>query len=119
MEVFFWFIHYSTFWHFFVPLQVENQPFFNVILLVTVTFDVSTKKTFVCFPMYTDQSCSINHFKRMNESRYLTKSRGRVNNGTNINLQIWKEASMPGGLKSWLLNPTFRSNLKMALTGRH
>jgi len=36
---------------------------------------------------------------------------------TLTNLRIWKEASMPGGLKSWLLNPTFRSNLKMALTG--
>lgn len=25
---------------------------------------------------------------------------------------------MPGGLQSWLLNPTFRSNLKMALAGK-
>jgi len=32
-------------------------------------------------------------------------------------LRVWKETAMPGGLKSWLLNPTFRSNLKMALAG--
>jgi len=32
-------------------------------------------------------------------------------------LRVWKETSMPGGLLSWLLNPTFRTNLKMALTG--
>ncbi|XP_023344545.1 general transcription factor IIH subunit 4 [Eurytemora carolleeae] len=36
---------------------------------------------------------------------------------TLTSLRVWKETSMSGGLRSWLLNPTFRSNLKMALTG--
>jgi len=32
-------------------------------------------------------------------------------------LRVWKETSMHGGLTSWLLNATFRTNLKMALAG--
>jgi len=41
----------------------------------------------------------------------------KVSQETLTSLRVWKETSMSGGLKSWLLNPTFRSNLKMALAG--
>ena len=33
-------------------------------------------------------------------------------------LQIWHETSIPGGLISWMLNATFRLNIKMALSGK-
>nr|SVE75697.1 EOG090X04KD [Daphnia hispanica] len=32
-------------------------------------------------------------------------------------LRLWQEVEMQGGLKGWLLNPTFRRNLKGALLG--
>lgn len=32
-------------------------------------------------------------------------------------LRVWYSSSMPGGLSAWVLNNTFRTNLKMALTG--
>ena len=32
-------------------------------------------------------------------------------------LGVWKEASMPGGLPAWILDVTFRKNLKIVLTG--
>ena len=32
-------------------------------------------------------------------------------------LRVWQEVEMQGGLKGWLLNPTFRKNLKGALLG--
>ncbi|XP_011494040.1 PREDICTED: general transcription factor IIH subunit 4 [Ceratosolen solmsi marchali] len=32
-------------------------------------------------------------------------------------LNIWKEASIPGGLPGWILNATFRKNLKIVLLG--
>jgi len=32
-------------------------------------------------------------------------------------LRLWYQTAMPGGLQAWLLNGTFRSNLRMALSG--
>ena len=32
-------------------------------------------------------------------------------------LGIWKETSMPGGLPAWILDKTFRSNLRVVLIG--
>ena len=32
-------------------------------------------------------------------------------------LRLWHSTSMPGGLEAWLLNGTFRANLRMALSG--
>lgn len=32
-------------------------------------------------------------------------------------LHIWKEAPIPGGMPGWVLNPTFRKNLKIVLLG--
>jgi len=32
-------------------------------------------------------------------------------------LRLWQSTSMPGGLEAWLLNGTFRANLRMALSG--
>lgn len=32
-------------------------------------------------------------------------------------LRVWRAVAMPGGLPGWLLNPTFRKNLKGALLG--
>ena len=32
-------------------------------------------------------------------------------------LGVWKEAAMPGGLPAWILDVTFRKNLKIVLTG--
>lgn len=32
-------------------------------------------------------------------------------------LRVWQAVEMQGGLKGWLLNPTFRRNLKGALLG--
>lgn len=32
-------------------------------------------------------------------------------------LKIWKEAAIPGGLPGWILNSTFRKNLKIVLLG--
>ncbi|XP_054277744.1 general transcription factor IIH subunit 4 [Macrosteles quadrilineatus] len=32
-------------------------------------------------------------------------------------LRIWQEASIPGGLAGWSLNPTFKKNTKIALNG--
>lgn len=32
-------------------------------------------------------------------------------------LNVWKEASIPGGLPGWILNSTFRRNLKLVLLG--
>jgi len=41
----------------------------------------------------------------------------KISQETLTSLRVWKETSMSGGLKSWQLNSTFRSNLKMALAG--
>ena len=35
-----------------------------------------------------------------------------------VRRRVWKETSMSGGLTSWLLNPKFRTNLKLALAGK-
>lgn len=32
-------------------------------------------------------------------------------------LRVWQEASLPGGLTGWILNPTFKKNMKIALLG--
>ena len=32
-------------------------------------------------------------------------------------LGIWKEAAMPGGLPAWILDTTFRTNLKTVMVG--
>ena len=32
-------------------------------------------------------------------------------------LKVWIEQPLPGGLPGWLLNDTFRKNLKIALLG--
>ena len=32
-------------------------------------------------------------------------------------LRLWNSTSMPGGLEAWMLNGTFRANLRMALSG--
>ncbi|XP_075216082.1 general transcription factor IIH subunit 4 marionette [Lycorma delicatula] len=32
-------------------------------------------------------------------------------------LRVWQEASIPGGLAGWILNPTFKKNAKIALLG--
>lgn len=32
-------------------------------------------------------------------------------------LNVWKEASIPGGLPGWILNTTFKKNLKIVLLG--
>ncbi|XP_046387995.1 general transcription factor IIH subunit 4 [Ischnura elegans] len=32
-------------------------------------------------------------------------------------LRVWQEAAIPGGLPGWILNPTFKKNLKIALLG--
>nr|CAD7402489.1 unnamed protein product [Timema cristinae] len=33
-------------------------------------------------------------------------------------LQVWQEAAIPGGLPGWILNTTFKKNMKIALLGR-
>jgi len=45
------------------------------------------------------------------------QSQSRKTHETLTSLRIWKETNMPGGLNAWLLNATFRSNLRMALSG--
>lgn len=32
-------------------------------------------------------------------------------------LSVWQEAGIPGGLLGWILSPTFKKNLKIALLG--
>lgn len=32
-------------------------------------------------------------------------------------LSVWQEAAIPGGLLGWILCPTFKRNLKIALLG--
>ena len=32
-------------------------------------------------------------------------------------LGVWKESAMPGGLPAWILDSTFRANLKVVLAG--
>jgi transcription initiation factor TFIIH subunit 4 len=32
-------------------------------------------------------------------------------------LGVWKETAMPGGLPAWILDTTFRRNLKIVLAG--
>lgn len=32
-------------------------------------------------------------------------------------LMVWQEAAIPGGLLGWILNATFKKNLKIALLG--
>lgn len=32
-------------------------------------------------------------------------------------LVVWQEATIPGGLQGWILSPTFKRNLKIALLG--
>ncbi|XP_067002573.1 general transcription factor IIH subunit 4 [Anabrus simplex] len=32
-------------------------------------------------------------------------------------LRVWQEAAIPGGLPGWILNPTFKKNLRIALLG--
>ncbi|KAL1140221.1 hypothetical protein AAG570_000153 [Ranatra chinensis] len=32
-------------------------------------------------------------------------------------LKVWQEASIPGGLAGWILNPTFKKNAKVAILG--
>lgn len=32
-------------------------------------------------------------------------------------LSVWHEAAIPGGLPGWILSPTFKRNLKIALCG--
>lgn len=32
-------------------------------------------------------------------------------------LSVWQEAAIPGGLLGWILSPTFKKNLKIALLG--
>lgn len=32
-------------------------------------------------------------------------------------LSVWQEAGIPGGLVGWILTPTFKRNLKIALLG--
>lgn len=34
-----------------------------------------------------------------------------------IELSVWQEATIPGGLLGWILNATFKKNLKIALLG--
>lgn len=32
-------------------------------------------------------------------------------------LSVWQEGAIPGGLLGWILSPTFKRNLKIALLG--
>lgn len=32
-------------------------------------------------------------------------------------LHVWQEASIPGGLAGWILNPVFKKNAKIAING--
>lgn len=51
----------------------------------------------------------------VNMANYKNRAQ-EANDGLN-ELGIWKEASMPGGLPAWILDNTFRTNLKIVLVG--
>lgn len=47
----------------------------------------------------------------------LVDSDYKVAINTLTSLRIWNESALPGGLTGWMLNPTFRHNLKIGLLG--
>ena len=51
----------------------------------------------------------------VNQANYGDKA--KESSASLTDLGIWKEAAMPGGLPAWILDQTFRNNLKTVMIG--
>lgn len=48
---------------------------------------------------------------------YLCYSEHRIGTRALSELRIWYEQPLPGGMQGWILNSTFKTNMKTALLG--